>query len=123
MTQGQECLISTLDAIAHDFPRATALANAWATGDLRALRKLLSSDQRDPCFSGLAEMASVRDMPQQVQRAWIDAAQKALARNDQSFALLPMSELVSAFGYLDVLTKDGYAVQAPSSLTGAAAGR
>lgn len=114
--QDQECLRSTLDAVDQNFPRAIALANAWATGDLPTLRKLLSVKQQDPCFLGYAEMVGVNDISRRVQEAWLTAAQKALAQDTQSVALLPMSELVTENGYLDVLAKDGYTVQAPASL-------
>jgi hypothetical protein len=118
--QGQECLRSTLDAIDQHFPRATALANAWAIGDLPTLRKLLSVRQQDPCFLDYAEMAGVNDISQRVQQAWLAAAQKALAQDTQSVALLPMSDLVTENGYLDALAKAGYMVRAPASLDSAA---
>lgn len=115
--QGQGCMRSTLDEVDQNFPRATALANAWATGDLPALRKLLSSQQQDPCFSDFSEMWGIDDMPERVRHAWIAAAQDALAKDVQSVALLPMIDLMKADGYLDALEMTGYDVQAPESLT------
>lgn len=112
----QGCMRSTLDAIDQDFPRATALANAWATGNLPALRKLLVAEPQDPCFSDFSEMWGIHDMPDRVRHAWIAAAREALAKNVQSIALLPMEDLMKSDGYLGGLERNGYTVQAPASL-------
>ena len=41
------------------------------------------------------------------------AAEKALAENKSTFALLPISNLLSDDGYLSELAARGYAVEAP----------
>lgn len=116
-----ECFSRTLDSIEHDLPAMTARANAWATGDLEALRQLPDSHRRDACVTaitsaGFARQLGLADVPAQLEAAWLAAARDALARDDTSFALLPMDELLSPSGYLARLKAQGYAVQAPQGL-------
>lgn len=124
-----ECFSRTLDSIEHDLPAMTARANAWATGDLEALRALPDSHRRDACVNaitsaGFARRLGLDDVPAQLEAAWLAAARKALADDTASFALLPMRELLSPTGYLAELKAQGYTVRAPQGLGGvpAAAG-
>lgn len=116
-----ECFNRTLDAIEHDLPAMTARANAWATGDLAALRALPDSHRRDACVTavtsaGFAHQLGLDDVPARLAAAWLAAARKALAANPVSFAMLPMDELLSAHGYLAQLAAQGYMVEAPNAL-------
>lgn len=116
-----ECFNRTLDAIEHDLPAMTERANAWATGDLAALRALPDSHRRDACVNaltraGFAHELGLDDVPARLAAAWLDAARKTLAANPTSFAMLPMDELLSPHGYLAQLAAQGYTVEAPSSL-------
>lgn len=113
-----ECMSRTLDAIEHDLPAMTQRANAWATGDLAALRELPDSHRRDACVSaltsaGFAHQLGLDDVPTRLAATWLAAARKALAANATSFALLPMGELTSPHGYLAQLAAQGYTVTAP----------
>ncbi|MEW9624670.1 TraB/GumN family protein [Rhodanobacter geophilus] len=121
-----ECFSRTLDAIEHDLPAMTARANAWATGDLAALRGLPDSHRRDACVTaitsaGFAHQLGLDDIPAQMEVVWLAAARDALAKNDTSFAMLPMEELLSPSGYLARLKAQGYAVEAPQGLDDAPA--
>jgi hypothetical protein len=112
------CFIRTLDSVEHDLPAMTARANAWATGDLQRLRELPDSDRRDACVSaltgaGFAQTLGLNDVPAQLRGSWLTAARKALATNAQTFALLPMEELLKPDGYLARLHAEGYQVEAP----------
>lgn len=112
------CFIRTLDSVEHDLPAITARANAWATGDLPALRELPDSDRRDACVAaltgaGFAQALGLADVPAKQRAVWLAAARKALAANAQTFALLPMDELLKPDGYLAALQAEGYQVDAP----------
>lgn len=113
-----ECFDRTLDAIGHDLPAMTERANAWATGDLEALRQLPDSHRHDTCVAavtgaGFARQIGMADIPAQLEAAWLAAARDALAKNDTSFAMLPMDELLSPSGYLATLRAQGYTVESP----------
>ncbi|KAA0069284.1 TraB/GumN family protein [Rhodanobacter sp. T12-5] len=112
------CFIRTLDSVEHDLPAMTARANAWATGDLPALRELPDSDRRDACVAaltgaGFAQTLGLDDVPAKQRAVWLAAARKALAANAQTFALLPMDELLKPDGYLAALQAEGYRIDAP----------
>lgn len=116
-----ECFNRTLDSIEHDLPAMTARANAWATGDLEELRRLPDSHRRDACVTaitsaGFAHQLGLDDVPAQLEAAWLTAARNALAKDDTSFALLPMDELLSPTGYVSKLKAAGYTVEAPLGL-------
>ncbi|MGP1665653.1 MAG: TraB/GumN family protein, partial [Rhodanobacter sp.] len=113
-----ECFSRTLDSIEQDMPGIMARANAWATGDLDTLRTLPDSHRHDTCVNALAEAGFARtlgldDVPQKQREAWLVAARKSLTDNAQTFAMLPMDELLSPNGYLAALQAEGYKVEAP----------
>lgn len=112
------CFIRTLDSIEQDMPTMKARANAWATGDLQALRELPDSARRDACVAALADAGFARtlgldDVPAKLAQVWLSAARAALASNKQTFAMLPMDELLSPTGYISKLKAQGYVVESP----------
>lgn len=123
----KQCLSDTIDAIDQDFSQATERANAWATGNIPALRKIYSTKQQDGCLSaignsGFAKTVGLTDIPQRIQQAWIKAAEAALEHDTRSLALLPTSEIMASNGDLAALEKQGYTVQAPDPSTNTTAG-
>lgn len=118
---GIACLARTLDSIEHDIPAMRARANAWSTGDIAALRALPDSHFRDTCTdeitgAGFARQLGIADLPAKVASRWLSLARGALATYPQSFAVLPMHELLDTNGYLTVLKSQGYTVQSPEEL-------
>jgi hypothetical protein len=114
----QQCMSQVLDALDHDLAQATARANAWATGDIDTLRSILSQAQQDSCLSTLdssqfAKALGIDDIESRVKNNWISSAEHALDKNQQTFAVLPMHELLAKDGYLNALQSDGYNMQAP----------
>lgn len=112
------CFIRTLSSIEQDMPRIKARANAWASGDLQTLRELPDSDRREACVSaiadaGFAHALGLDDVPAKQQAVWLAAARAALARNAQTFAVLPMDELLQPDGYMAKLQAQGYEIEAP----------
>jgi uncharacterized protein YbaP (TraB family) len=112
------CFGRTLDAIEQDMSTMTQRANAWATGDLETLRQLPDSHRRDACIAaiagaGFAQQLGIDDVPARLQAVWLAAARTALQNDTQSFAVLPMDELLSPTGYVSRLKAEGYVVQSP----------
>ncbi|MCD9029391.1 TraB/GumN family protein [Luteimonas sp. BDR2-5] len=112
------CFDRTLARIEHDLQRMGERANAWATGDIEALRALPTQSQFAACMrvlteSGIAQRLGITDIDQQLETRWLAAAEQALADNATSFATLPMSLVLSPDGYLAKLAEKGYAVEAP----------
>lgn len=113
-----DCFRKTLDHLESDLGTMTARANAWATADLEAMQALPYTDQATACREALNDTGVVRkrgmaDVEARASRAWMDAADAALARNASTFALLPFAELIKPNGYLDRLRARGYTVEAP----------
>lgn len=112
------CFGRTLDSIERDMPLITARANAWATGDLAALRKLPESDRFGACVdaitgAGFAHKLGFDDAPERLKAGWLAAARTALTNNAQTFAMLPMDQLLASDGYLSTLKAEGYEITAP----------
>jgi len=113
-----DCFRKTLDRIDSDINAMTVRANAWATGDIATLRTLRDSDQREACLAAvtgtdMAREHGVGDIPERIEKVWLDAASAALAKNAVTFARLPINELVVKDGYLAQLKAKGYTVEAP----------
>ena len=115
-----DCFRKTLDRIDTDLTTMTARANAWATGDIDALRKLPYDDQMTACRdalsqSGLSQTHGLEDISARARRAWLDAATSALDRNKVTFAILPISRLLTPEPYLSNLQSKGYTIEEPKS--------
>jgi uncharacterized protein YbaP (TraB family) len=114
----RDCFAGTMARIETDLDNMRARANAWADGDLEALRALPYDDHYRSCVDALTASALARrlgfdDLRERADRAWLANADKALAENAVSFAALPMSQLLAEGGLLAQLRARGYAIQAP----------
>ena len=114
----QACFRATLERVDTDLARMSARANAWATGDLEALRALPHVDEDGPCRDAILKLSLAREhgldgVEAKLRKAWLDAATDALERDATSFAILPMRLVVDADGYLAALRERGYSIEAP----------
>jgi len=112
------CFAGTMARIETDLGNMRARANAWAIGDTAALRALPFHNQYVECVNavtetGLARRLGIDDLLARADKAWVDAAEDALAKNAVSFAILPIAQLVSGDGYAAKLRAQGYVVEAP----------
>jgi hypothetical protein len=129
-----ECFNKSLDRLESDLIAKRESANAWSSGDvehLRSLRRpattedncgmLMLSAMSSGTFSDAAELRQtmmamgqqVREGRMEIEQDWIEAAQAALARNQSTFAVLPIDELLKPDGYLTRLRDKGYEVEEP----------
>lgn len=112
------CFTKTLDRLETDLDAMRARAAAWAVGDVDALRRLPYPDQFGACGSAILNSPVVQDrglqdVLQRVESLWLEEAQAALARNEVTFAVLPISQLLRADGYVAKLQVRGYDVTTP----------
>ncbi|TAN04632.1 MAG: TraB/GumN family protein [Rhodanobacteraceae bacterium] len=116
---GTACLNQILDVVEHRLPALRASADAWATGDIATLRKVRQADTDDSCESAfntiIAKSVGVTDLSRRLESTWLTAADTALASHTQSFAVLPMDNLLDPHGYLAALQARGYTVIAPDA--------
>lgn len=114
-----DCFRKTMDQVENDLDTLATRANAWAQGEVAMLRELPYTDNSQACTdallsTGLAQRSGFSDLPARAKAAWLAAAEKALAENPESFAVLSMARVVGEKGYLVELEKLGYAVEAPA---------
>jgi hypothetical protein len=116
-----ECFATTLDLTEALSNRDTenARAKAWATGDLATLAALppLPSPVL-PCVmavmsSQIAREVIPADIREQLAALWTAAAEKSLAVNRTTFAIVPLTKLMRDDGYLAGLRAKGYLIEAP----------
>lgn len=113
-----ECFRKTLDRLETDLDLMRDRANAWATGDIEALRDLPFTDQNRACAdavlqAGFARERGLDDLRKRMADAWLSAAETAIAKNPVTFATLPMGELLKPDGYLAALRERGYEIEEP----------
>jgi hypothetical protein len=112
-----ECFTKTLGRLESDLDAMRARANAWSIGDIEALRNLPYVDNKAACEaavlnSELAQDQGLQHIKATLKVAWLEAAEAALTNNTNTFASLPMEELLKPDGYLAALAAKGYKVEA-----------
>lgn len=112
------CFDTTLTRVESDLDNMRARANAWAIGDVATLQALPYVDQNDACVQALMETQVAGELgfaklAGQVKDKWLAAAEKALATNTSSVAIVAIDDLLPDTGYLAALQARGYTVEAP----------
>ncbi len=112
------CFNRTLDRIEFELPQLAERANAWAVGDVAALRSLPAEAQQSACLSAwfdtdLARKRGLTDIDARVRTQWLSHAEQALQESRISFATVGISELLKPDGYLSRLQQRGYVIEAP----------
>lgn len=115
-----QCFQVVLDRVENDLDTIATRANAWALGDVAALRALQRNEPGPACEDVLLNGAFARKygldrLQGQAEAKWIAEVESSLARNPTTFAVLPMRELLSANGLLARLAAKGYRVDAPDA--------
>jgi hypothetical protein len=112
------CFSNTLKCLETDIDAMRVRANAWAKGDIDAIRKLDFNEQ-ESCSNAIRNSAVLRDHPafqgaEERHRAmWLANAEAALAKNASTFAVLSMKDLFDPKGLMAALAAKGYAVEQP----------
>jgi hypothetical protein len=113
------CFTKTLDTMESDIDAMRERANAWANGNISQIRSLDFKERDDACGdallnSGFAKNApALQDVRGRIRAAWLQAAEKALANNATTFAILRMQNVFDQKGYLAALQARGYTVESP----------
>lgn len=113
------CLSRTMATLEQDIEAASRRANAWATGDMDQMRKLDFATRKEACFGALMNSAAFdaepefRNMKTRANAMWIASAEKALAANASTFAILQMDDILDPKGVVAALAAKGYTVEQP----------
>jgi hypothetical protein len=112
------CFAQSVDNIDAQLADMTRRANAWATGDIAALRDERGERQRAACMNavtegGVAQRIGLADVPKALRERWLAAVDATMAGNAQAVAIVPIDDLLGTDGYLEALRAKGYAVASP----------
>jgi hypothetical protein len=112
------CFTQSVDNIDAQLADMTRRANAWATGDIAALRDERSAKQRITCMNavtegGVAQRIGLADVPKAVRERWLAAVDATMAANMQAVAIVSIDDLLGKDGYLEALRSKGYKVESP----------
>ena len=113
------CLAQTMATLKQDIEAASERANAWAKGDLDEMRKLDFTTREEACFGALMNSAAFdaepefKNMKVRAQDMWVASAEKALAANASTFAMLRVDEIFDPKGVIAALVAKGYEVESP----------
>lgn len=112
------CFTQSVDNIEPQLAAMRDRANAWATGDIAALKDERRAKQISTCLDavtegGLAQRIGLTDVPAQVRTRWLAAVDTETAANAQTVAIVPLDDLIGPKGYLSALEARGFKVEAP----------
>lgn len=113
------CLARTMATLEQDIQAASRRASAWAKGDLIEMRKLDFAGREEACFGALMNSAAFdaepefKHMKTRANEKWIASAEKALAANASTFAMLKIEDIFDPKGVIAALAAKGYTVEQP----------
>jgi len=113
------CLSKTMATLETDIAESSARANAWAKGDLEAIRKLDFVEREQACFGSVFDSAifdsepAFKNMRVLMRQKWVAAAENALANNASTFALMTMKDVLAPDGVMPALAAKGYTIEQP----------
>jgi len=112
-----DCLRSTVALLETQLPVMRMRANSWSTGDIEKLRGLLRPDAAETCAGAVLVVPSFQaeytKVNGQLQSVWLGIAEKAIAANLSTVAVLPLAELVKPDGWLALFRARGYEITEP----------
>lgn len=113
------CLARTMATLEQDIEAASQRANAWAKGDMDEMRKLDFASREEACSGAMMNSAAFDAEPEfkhmrtRANEKWIASAEKALAANDSTFAVLKIEDIFDPKGVISALAAKGYTVEQP----------
>jgi uncharacterized protein YbaP (TraB family) len=112
-----DCLRSTIGLVETQLPVMRTRANLWSTGDIDRLRGLLRAEAVETCASAVLVVPSFQEeyakLHAQLQSAWLEVAEKAIAANVSTVAVVSMMELLRPDGWLATFRARGYEITEP----------
>jgi len=113
------CFTKTLDRLDTDIEAMRVRANAWSNGNIAEIARLDFAGRDEACGDALLNSDLAKTTPafqnlrERIRANWMKAAEKSLAKNTSTFALLMMKDLVGPANYLADLQAKGYTVESP----------
>jgi len=109
------CVAATLDRLETDLGPMRARADAWAIGDMEALRRLPFPQQETTYSDAVATSPRFKTLMQQARAGWLEAVSTALRQHRVSVTTAPLQSLLRTGGIADQLRARGFVVEVPES--------
>ena len=113
------CFTKTLERLDGDIDAMRVRANAWANGNIAEIVRIDYAERDEACGDALLNSPLTKTTPElqnvraRIRAGWLKAAEKSLATNTSTFALLRMQDVVGPTSYLADLQAKGYTVESP----------
>ena len=107
------CLEATMSRLETDLGPMRLRANAWAIGDVAALRRLPAPDNRAICLDAASSAPGIQALVARAAAQWLDTALASLRSNRVTLALRPINDLLAPDGVLATFRARGYSVEEP----------
>lgn len=115
------CFEATIDRLETDLEPMKQRAAAWAVGDVETLQRLQSPKQELTCLDAITSVPRLQDeynkARERAYAEWNAIVDRALAQNDVTLAIVPITDLFRPTGRLSQLKARGYVVEAPTGAT------
>lgn len=113
------CFAGAIDRLETDLDAMRVRANAWSIGDIAVIEKLKFADRDEACSEAIMNSVAadlqpeIRTMKGRARDNWLAAAEKSLAANKSTFAMLGMKEILDPKGLVATMQARGYTVEKP----------
>jgi uncharacterized protein YbaP (TraB family) len=116
-----QCLSTTMSRFENDMHLMQERANAWAVGDMQALKSSPIQQVRDRCADAIRTIERLNNEVtaaiNQMFTTWTDEAERALDKNASTLAVIPLENLLvdtkEFKGPLARLRAKGYSIEEP----------
>jgi hypothetical protein len=113
------CFSRAIERLETDLDAMRVRANAWAKGDIAVIESLKFADRDEACADAVMNSVvadiqpEIRTMKARARERWLAAAEKSLATNKSTFAMLSMKEILDPKGLVAEMQARGYTVEKP----------
>lgn len=113
------CFVAAIDRLDADVSIMQNRANAWAVGDIDALKALPVPVQESACQAAVTSAPGIQDeignLKDRLLATWLATTESALAANDVTFMIMPIATVLNPDGRLARLRERGYQIEAPAN--------
>jgi len=112
------CFERTLDVVEYQAPVLRERANAWALGDVAALRRLANTAMLKTCMESaedtdFAQRRGWTNLDARARAQWLQRVDAALAAHGTTFGTIAVNLLLGSDDYLGALQARGYTIESP----------
>lgn len=113
------CFTRAIERLETDLDAMRVRANAWSIGDIAVIESLKFADRDEACAEAVMTSVvadfqpEIRNMKAQARERWLAAAEKSLAANKSTFAMLNMKDVLDPTGLVAAMAARGYVVEKP----------